>query len=141
MATALNTEEAEAGNPVVSNHTIPGAWAWLYGGEYETYDSHMHKDPVCAVCRAALPTTVMVPGTNRCEAGWTLQYSGYLMANHWGHVGSTEYICVDTRLESFVHSNVKTLGSLLYFTIAKCGALPCDPYVDSKVVLCAVCSK
>nr|KAG5693599.1 hypothetical protein BaRGS_014619 [Batillaria attramentaria] len=32
-------------------------------------------------------------------------------------------------------------GKLLYFTVAECGSLPCDPYTSNKIVTCAVCSK
>nr|KAG5711791.1 hypothetical protein BaRGS_023555 [Batillaria attramentaria] len=71
-------------NPVLSSHSIPSRFAELYGAEYETYDSHDDSDPVCAVCRSQRPTTVMIPATNVCSAGWTLEYSGYLMANSRG---------------------------------------------------------
>nr|KAG5693601.1 hypothetical protein BaRGS_014621 [Batillaria attramentaria] len=69
-------------SPNLSDHPVPGVYATLYGGEYETYDSKMEKDPVCAVCRSQHPTTIMVPGTDACLPGWNLEYSGFLMAGH-----------------------------------------------------------
>nr|KAG5693600.1 hypothetical protein BaRGS_014620 [Batillaria attramentaria] len=66
-------------SPVLSDHPIPSSYASLYGGEYETHDSHQNKDPVCAVCRSQHPTTIMVPGTNVCQPGWTTEYSGNFM--------------------------------------------------------------
>ena len=36
-------------SPVFSNQQLPSYMAYLYGGEYETYDSHMNKDPTCSV--------------------------------------------------------------------------------------------
>nr|KAG5693598.1 hypothetical protein BaRGS_014618 [Batillaria attramentaria] len=128
-------------SPVLSSHTVPAERAYLYGGEYQTYDTHMEKDAVCAVCRSQHPTTIMAPGTNVCQPGWTRQYSGYLMAGYAGHHAGTEYICVDSALESADASTHNDNGKLLYYTVTRCGSLPCDPYVNNKVVTCAVCSK
>jgi len=128
-------------NPVLSNHVVPSSHAWLYGAEYETQDSHQDKDPVCAVCRAGLPTTVMVPATNTCESGWDLQYSGYLMTGNGANPAGSEYICVDSSLESGPRSNENKNGKFLQYTVTNCGSLPCEPYVQGKIVTCAVCSK
>nr|KAG5709897.1 hypothetical protein BaRGS_029939 [Batillaria attramentaria] len=42
----------------------------------------------------------MIPAANNCSTGWTLEYSGFLMAGRpdAGRV-SSEYICVDSQLE------------------------------------------
>ncbi|KAL8611844.1 hypothetical protein ACOMHN_027579 [Nucella lapillus] len=115
--------------------------ARLYGGEYETDDSHQHRGPACAVCRSPEPTTIMVPGTNVCSSGWTRQYSGFLMAGHYTYKAATEFICVDTKLDSSMHSSANENGYLLYYTKTQCGSLPCPPYENNKLVTCAVCSK
>ena len=129
-------------SPVFSSHPNPlGFFALLYGGEYHTQDSHHDKDAVCAVCRSTYSTTIMIPGTNVCTAGWQLQYSGYLMAGAYDQVSSTEYICVDSRLENSVRGDQAENAQLLYFTLTRCGSLPCSPYVNDKLVTCAVCSK
>lgn len=130
-------------SPVFSNHSIPAVIAYLYGSEYETLTSqeHFQSDPVCAVCRSSFSTTVMTPGTNVCAPGWHVQYSGYLMAGHYLHAAGSEYICVDSSLESRPNSQLDQNGVLLYFTVTQCGSLPCSPYENNKVVLCAVCSR
>ena len=128
-------------NPVLSSHDNAHANAYLFGGEYETYDSHFQKDPVCAVCRAGFPTTVMTPATTACPPGWTKQYSGYLMAGEYNHAAGSEFICVDSAFGSAVHSEQDKNGKLLYFTRTSCGSLPCPPYTNAKVVTCVVCSK
>lgn len=129
-------------SPILSDHSIPGSLAYLYGSEYYTYDGTSdRKDPLCAVCRAPRPTVIMVPGTNRCESGWTTEYSGYLMAGVDHDAAGTEYICVDSQLASRPGSDANLLGTHLFFTVTRCGSLPCGPYVNNKVVTCVVCSK
>ena len=118
--------------------------AHLYGGEYHTLGTNgaSHgKDPVCAVCRSTLPTTVMIPGTNVCTSGWRLQYSGFLMAGGYDLTSGFEYICVDSALEDRIDSDEGEQGAWMYYTLTQCGSLPCSPYVNNKVVTCAVCSK
>ena len=117
----------------------PGAH--LAGTEYQTGGSPQDRDAVCAVCRPSHSTTIMIPGTNVCAAGWTLQYTGYLMAGHGtAHVAGTEFICVDTSLESRPGSGDNHDGKLLYYTGAVCGSLPCQPYAQDRTIVCAVCS-
>ena len=128
-------------SPVFGNHTVPSGVALLYGGEYQTFDSHEHQDPVCAVCRSSFPTTVMVPGTNVCSPGWRVLYSGYLMAGPYTAAGATEYVCVDPSFEATIRSSVDQNGHLMYLTVTRCGSLPCPPYVNNQIVTCAVCGK
>ena len=128
-------------SPVFDSHAIPPASAYLYGGEYETYDSHDDYDPVCAVCRSSFPTTVMIPGTNVCTPGWHLLFSGYLMAGVYDNVAASEYICVDSSFQEATHSNADQTAKVMYFTLTRCGSLPCPPYMQNKVVTCVVCAK
>ena len=127
-------------SPVASNHSVPAIRAYLYGSEYETHDSHMNKDPVCSVCRSSHSTTVMVPGTNVCSPGWHRHYSGFLMAGRYTEQSGSEYICVDSNMESRAGTDSNSNGRQLVYTATVCGSLPCGPYVTGKVVTCAVCS-
>ncbi|XP_076455731.1 uncharacterized protein LOC143290274 [Babylonia areolata] len=117
------------------------SYALLYGGEYETSDSHQNKNPLCAVCRSPEPTTIMVPGADGCSSGWTLQYAGRLMAGYHAHHGATQFICVDDKMESEIGSQNNEEGRLLYYVQTQCGSLACPPYENNKLVTCAVCSK
>jgi hypothetical protein len=130
-------------SPVVGQHGSTGYYAaHLYGAEYKTYhDAQLDKDPVCAVCRSSPAATVMIPGTNVCGAGWTKQYSGYLMAERHDH-GSSQFLCMDSAMESRPGTDATQDGQLFYFTtLTCCGSLPCSPYQNDKVVTCVVCSK
>ena len=53
---------------------------------------------------------------------------------------SSEYVCVDSKMESHMAASTDSNGALFYFTIAQCGSLPCGPYVQNKVLPCVVCS-
>jgi hypothetical protein len=120
--------------------------ALIYGAEFETSGyglanmTSLHDyDARCVVCETPKSTTIMVPGTQVCPSGWTLEYSGYLMGNHYTQ-NASEFICMDaspTQSGSPVNNN----GTLFYPTEAECGSLPCLPYVQDRELTCAVCAK
>ncbi|KAK3086708.1 hypothetical protein FSP39_022302 [Pinctada imbricata] len=136
---------------VYSNGT-QGARAHIYGGGYESDDGdpdnllpgYLSRQEdgqlaFCAVCRTKLQrVTIMIPGTNECEVGWTKEYEGLLMANKDGEFDSTEYICVDR--DPTYYNKLNNGQFLLYSTEVKCGALPCLEYVDGRELTCVVCS-
>ena len=125
----------------LSNRKVPTSYAVLYGSAYQTFDDDHNKDPECAVCRASFPTTVMVAGTDSCQVGWKKQYSGYLMAGDRIHKAGSQYICVDSRMESVDNSDAQEDGKFLFLTVTQCGSLPCGMYTNNTIVTCAVCSK
>ncbi|XP_025080008.1 short-chain collagen C4-like [Pomacea canaliculata] len=128
--------------PVYDGHNPTSVSATLYGSEYETTpEEKQDQDGVCSVCRVHRSTTLMIPGTNVCPNGWTLEYSGYLMAGRDDHPASTEYICVDKKQDARYGSNANNNGKVYHYTVGICGSLPCPPYVQGKVVTCVVCSK
>ena len=129
--------------PVFDDHAVPRyGSANLYGAEYETCDeTECDLTPACAVCRTPKLSVIMVPATDVCHPGWSLEYSGYLMAGHPTHASATEYICVDKSRGYIEGTQGSQNGRLLYYTAVHCNSLSCPPYVDGKIVLCAVCSK
>lgn len=114
--------------------------AHVYGGEYED-DPHDNQDPVCAVCRSPLVTTIVIPGTNVCPQGWTSQFTGQVMGSPDDHPSGADYVCVDSDMESRPGSAEGNPASELWPTSTVCGSLPCPPYVSGRVLTCAVCSK
>lgn len=122
---------------------------YIYGTEYEVHSQpdifpkklHNHDAP-CAVCHAeSRGSHLMIPARNVCPTGWTLEYKGYLMAEHYNHKGRTQYICVDGNPTARHGTPADLNGALLYFAESHCGSLPCSPYVQGKEMTCAVCTK
>ncbi|XP_025108159.1 short-chain collagen C4-like [Pomacea canaliculata] len=129
-------------NPVLENNPGVNHVAYIYGAELELTPLPKNDlDPLCAVCRSPRATIVMVPAASACLAGWTVEYSGYLMAGHHTHTAATEYICVDREQHTRTGSDKNDNGKYFYYVTAECGSLPCPPYVSGKVLPCVVCSK
>ncbi|XP_025108363.1 short-chain collagen C4-like [Pomacea canaliculata] len=129
-------------NPVFEDYVLPGAYTHVYGAEYEVSPLPSHDlEPKCSVCHIARAATVMVPATNSCHTGWTMEYSGILMAGHHTHKAATEFVCMDAALEGMIGTKDTRDGKVFYFTVSACGSLPCPPYVNAKVLSCVVCSK
>ena len=118
---------------------VTGARTYIYGAEYK-FSEHHDLDVVCAVCHTPLPTTLMVPGTHACPAGWSLQYTGHLTAGMVGHRAASEYLCLDSNPEHRPGSQEIRNGALFYYVFTQCGSLPCPPYTN-MYVSCVVCSR
>ena len=120
----------------------------MYGAEYEVSSfnplkKNVHNyDAVCAVCFVkARGSMLMMPARNDCPSGWTEEYHGYLMTEHYGHKKQRDYICVDEDAEYVPGTQANKNGALLYPVEGKCGSLPCKPYVNGRELTCAVCTK
>lgn len=62
------------------------------------------------------------------------------MTGRWDALPATKYICVDAHVDSYGSAGYY-IDRLFYFTIVRCGALPCGLYKQIKVINCVVCSK
>jgi len=123
--------------------------AMIYGTEFETTGYGIaplvglqNLDGTCAVCEVPRATQVMIPGRTSCPTGWTLEYNGYIMSQHYTHQKS-DFLCVDANPE-LAGSTANSDGHLWYPTEVECGALPCPAtggYVQDRELACAVCSK
>ncbi|KAJ8034054.1 hypothetical protein HOLleu_24473 [Holothuria leucospilota] len=144
-------DDPDYDNPVAGVGT---SRAFLYSIEYEIDDhptlaSRSWLDVSCAVCKAPYRFgQLMIPGKHECpSAEWTLEYSGYLMAerNHVNHRRSM-YICVDQEMQAVerTHGSASTRG-LLDLVEGRCttsgGGLRCGPYIDGYELTCAVCTQ
>ncbi|XP_045177044.2 short-chain collagen C4-like [Mercenaria mercenaria] len=122
----------------------------IYGTEYEMhhpdlfdpFPQPMHDEDVpCAVCRSPRTTTIMMPGKTSCYAGWTFEYTGYIMTGYNQEKASSEYSCIDADPEAVFHGEDNKNGKVLYFTEVECGSLPCQEYPNGRELACVVCSK
>ncbi|KAL8616181.1 hypothetical protein ACOMHN_066667 [Nucella lapillus] len=119
----------------------PTRYALLYGAEYEAFHNRDDHDVPCSVCRVPQSTTIMIPATRACPKGWTTQYAGHLSAGREVHKAASQYVCMDGDPEIASSGHRDDDGYVFYYTLTRCGSLPCPPYVHNKVVLCVVCSK
>ena len=99
------------------------------------------NDLPCAVCQTRFSVTHMFPGRATCFPGWALQYTGYLVSEQYPHSFNKKYECLDQAPEAVPRGNNNDDQSILYLVEAKCGSLPCPPYVEGREIACAVCSK
>ena len=111
--------------------------------EGKVFEKNVHGDDLpCALCTTRRSLAHMFPGRASCFPGWTLEYAGYLMASYKGKAHSTEYICVDAKLEAILGGELNDHLNVLYLVEAKCGSsIHCPPYVGGREIACAVCSK
>ena len=120
---------------------------YVYGVEYNPTSSQplhsvdRHNVP-CAVCFAATRDTIlMIPAKFTCPTNWTLEYTGYLMSEHYSHRRST-YECVDKNPESVPGLDGSSSDTaLLYHVEPNCAGLSCPPYDAQKELTCVVCSR
>ncbi|KAK3100389.1 hypothetical protein FSP39_019206 [Pinctada imbricata] len=129
---------------------VSGPKGYVYGTEYEVFDAindigkkgFGNWDVPCAVCRTkGVSSTLMIPAKTKCSDSWTKEYSGYLMSGGARQIVATQYICVDKDFEKVPESSANKNGALLYPVEARCGSLPCNPYVEGRELTCVVCSK
>ena len=124
----------------------PSWYSRMYGTEFENVhnifpENHDHDVP-CAVCYTSTKSVkLMIPARTSCPSSWTIEYKGYLMANHHNYKSNKVYECVDENPESIDGSGADDDGSLFYFTVSTCNGLPCPPYVNNRAITCVVCTK
>ncbi|XP_013408216.1 short-chain collagen C4-like isoform X1 [Lingula anatina] len=126
--------------------------SYIHGVEYQNVKPNIFSttntggqnfaehDAPCAVCYTQTrPSHVMIPAKKTCPAGWTTEYNGYLVSAHDSHQ-RTEFVCLDEAPEVVAGGHENKNGALFYTAEAKCGSLPCPPYVDGRELTCVVCT-
>ena len=122
-------------------------YSYLYGTEYRTNPpqplrSVAYHNVPCAVCYTATrDTVVMIPANLHCPTHWTVEYTGYLMTEHYTHHRST-YECVDKDPESVPGLDaINNDNAFFYHVEPRCSGLSCPPYDAQKELTCVVCSR
>lgn len=98
-------------------------------------------DMPCSACLTPKSVTHMFPGRATCFPGWSLEYTGYLMTNYRDRGHNMEYFCLDIDPEGIPRGGASDHENVMYLVEARCGTLPCPPYVEGREVACCVCSK
>ena len=120
---------------------------WIYGTEYETgghFLNSQNQDNVpCAVCHVTTRSAqLMIPGTDQYPGGWTSEYTGWLMSEHYTTKGRTMYVCVDKDAQALPGLGAENDGVRMYHTSVSCNnGIPCPPFVHIKDLACVVCTK
>jgi hypothetical protein len=117
----------------------------LSGVEFQSNLDNLNlisQNPPCAVCYTPTRSTmVMIPAWTHCPASWTKEYVGYVMTTGRNN-GPLQHVCVDQHTE-FVPGEASYRGGRgLYHVGVDCArGILCPPYVTTKEVTCAVCTK
>ncbi|XP_038068803.1 short-chain collagen C4-like [Patiria miniata] len=123
----------------------------LYGVEYQlnNFDPFSHENAEtifqhnapCAVCRLTdRGTQLVLPAKLGCPVDWTEEYRGFLMSGKYDHKRQSKVICVDEAPEVVPGTEASQDEALIYIIEARCGSLPCLPYVNGREITCTVCS-
>ena len=82
----------------------------------------------------------MIPGWETCPDDWVREYYGLLVAQRYDE-GASNFVCLNKDVEFTTGGYDDDNGGTFYMVEAKCGALPCAPYVDGMELECVVCTK
>ena len=61
-----------------------------------------------------------MPGKKTCHAGWTMEYTGVLMAEAYNH-GTSTYVCVDKDPEAIAGTftvNIRIESKIIIITVS-----------------------
>ena len=133
-------------NATYNSHSSPqGEGTSIYGAKYKTKFHGFKKNlnnnrALCAACyREHRGSQIVIPATNVCPLGWTLEYRGYLMSAHYQDRHSSEFVCVDE--EAQPGGTTFSEGAALYVVESLCDPLPCKPFANGYQLSCVVCTK
>ena len=123
---------------------ISSVQAYLYGAEYHSrhYPSFYDHGAPCAVCLAAEKKDIlMIPAKTACPASWTMEYSGFLVSEHFSSKSNKLFECVDLNREKVPGTGGHQNSASFHHVRALCEGLTCPPFIAAKDLACVVCSK
>ena len=129
-------------DPDYSSRSVTGFY-YAHAVEYRQYPGDLqYQNTPCAVCYIPTrPTIMTIPAKLSCPAGWTVEYTGYLMASNYYR---SKHECVDFDPVSVgSNSNADQLG--FYSIRVSCDSdLPCPSSggggTADQAITCVVCS-
>ena len=122
--------------------------ARVYAAEYRMQNGqaldHLHDYTVlCTVCAVSSRSAqVMIPGRLTCPDTWTVEYTGWLVADRNTH-NRAMFICLDKSPEATMKTSTSIQGARMHHVEAACSStgLPCPPFDVMKELACVVCTK
>ena len=130
------------------------AYGSIYGVEYRytamfSYPRPRYFDNVpCVVCYVPTRSAMFIQQASyECPTGWTREYEGYLMGDdtYMNRISPRSTICVDRYPEAVPGTTSLPIPAVLYPISVKCPTsesdLPCLPYINARILSCAVCTK
>ena len=120
-------------------------YSYIYGVQYHDppgwIEDANKQDAPCVVCNVSNRTRqIMIPARETCPEGWEREYNGFLAAQRHTDCPSS-FVCLDANFEYVPGGSESPGGGTFYIVEARCGTLPCPPYVEGKEVACAVCTQ
>ena len=112
------------------------------GSGQPLHSVYLHNMP-CAVCYTSSRVTVlMIPAKLTCPTNWTIEYTGYIMANAKSYNSRHLYECIDQAPESVPGLDAYDSNNAFFHHVeATCNSLSCPPYDAEKEVTCVVCTR
>ena len=115
-------------------------YSYIYAAEYQSplVSRAGGRIVTCVLCY--VPTrysVIMIPAKATCPDGWTREYYGFLMSEHYSY-GRTMYTCVD---RSMGYGTTTSYEGYFYHVEAYCNGMACPPYNNNKELNCVVCTK
>ena len=122
--------------------------ATVYAAEYrmqngQALDHLLGYTVLCVVC--AVPSRsaqVMIPGRLSCPDTWTVEYTGWLVADD-SNVNKAIFICLDKTPDATIRTPARLQSARMHHIEAACSStdLPCPPFNATKELACVVCTK
>ena len=130
-------------------------YAPLYGVEYRgpiIFSSNPRpqtfENMPCAVCYVSTRSAMFIQQASyECPTGWTREYEGYLMGEDTfsNRLSPRSTICVDRYAKALPGTSRRTKTAITFPISVKCptseSELPCSPYINARILSCAVCTR
>ena len=134
-----NPDHQQYGGGVQDSSPISGAVYRTSSGQ-PLVSLNTYSIPCTVCCTTTRVKVLMIPAKVSCPTGWTVEYTGYLMAENRGNY-RLQYECVDQNAEAVPGTSGVTNGARLYHVEPNCSGLPCPPYDAQKELTCVVCTR
>ena len=122
--------------------------ATVHAAEYrmqngQALDHLLGYTVLCVACAVSSRSAqVMIPGRLTYPDTWTVEYTGWLVADRNSH-NRAMFICLDKTPEATIKASTPLQGAIMHHIEAACSTtgLPCPPFNATMELACVVCTK